>query len=418
MTPTILVVDDEVDVEAMITQHFRRSIRKGQLSFLFALDGVQALECLNENPQVDIVLTDINMPRMDGLALLQHLKTFDGRLRAILVSAYGDMPNIRRAMNLGAFDFVTKPIEFEDLEVTLNRALGDLEKTREAERQRAVAEHAKAALSRYFSPNLVEKLSAAGDSINFGGTRKYLSFVFTDLAGFTSLVEELEPDVVVPLLNKYLGGLTRIVFAHGGTMDKIVGDAVHAMFGAPAEQADHAARALACALEMDDFAEEFRCHQNVRGIAFGLTRIGVHSGLAIVGNFGGDDYFDYTAHGDAVNTAARLEGVNKYLGTRVCVSQDAIDKIENFTGRPGGLVKVEGKRGHLAVFEPTAAKDLVEERDNEYAAAYKLLANSDPGASQAFAAYVGKHGDDSLALFHLKRLLSGESGAEVTLPGK
>lgn len=215
MSVVILVVDDNVDVEALITQRFRRAIRKGELEFLFVHDGVQALQALTQNPGVDIVLSDINMPRMNGLTLLTHLQTFDGKLRAVLVSAYGDMPNIRRAMNLGAFDFVTKPIEFDDLEITIRRAYDDLEKMRENQRERDAAEQARSALSRYFSPNLVEQLSLGGE-FEFRSERRELSFVFTDLADFTTLVESLEPDVVVPLLNSYFDGLTRIVFDYDG----------------------------------------------------------------------------------------------------------------------------------------------------------------------------------------------------------
>ena len=148
MDSTILVVDDEPDVELLVTQRFRAAIRSKVFSFRVASDGEEALQVLKAHPEVDIVLSDINMPRMDGLTLLKHLQTFDEQLRAVLVSAYGDMPNIRRAMNLGAFDFVTKPIEFEDLEVTINRAIIDLSKVREIQRQRETAEHEKAALSR------------------------------------------------------------------------------------------------------------------------------------------------------------------------------------------------------------------------------------------------------------------------------
>ncbi|NIV76043.1 MAG: adenylate/guanylate cyclase domain-containing response regulator, partial [Gammaproteobacteria bacterium] len=117
-----------------------------------------------------------------------------------------------------------------------------------------------------------------------------------------------------------------------GTTEKLVGDAVHAIFGAPLEQADHAERAVACAMEMDAFAESFRKRKIEESIPLGVTRIGVHSGKAIVGNFGGELFFDYTAHGDAINTAARLEAVNKRLGTRICVSADVVRQIPDFTG--------------------------------------------------------------------------------------
>ena len=126
MTATILVVDDEPDLELLVSHKFRRQIRDGEYNFLFAGDGEEALSTLKEAPDIDLVLSDINMPRMDGLTLLQRLKDLEGDLKAVIVSAYGDMANIRAAMNLGAFDFVTKPIEFDDLEVTIKKTLDDL----------------------------------------------------------------------------------------------------------------------------------------------------------------------------------------------------------------------------------------------------------------------------------------------------
>ena len=290
-----------------------------------------------------MVLSDINMPRMDGLTLLNQIQSLSRLLRAVIVSAYGDMQNIRTAMNRGAFDFVTKPIDFDDLEATINKTLADLTALREVYRARATAERAQANLARYFSPNLVSHLADNGGSIELGGERRELTFLATDLADFTSLVESLDPAAVVAVMNEYLGEVTRIVFAHGGTIDTVVGDAVHAMFGAPLEQPDHAARAVACALAIDAFSREFSVRKAKDGVPIGRTRIGVHTGSAIVGNFGGEGFFHYTAHGDAVNTASRLESVNKHLGTRICVSADTVARIPGFTGRPVGTLILKGK---------------------------------------------------------------------------
>jgi adenylate cyclase len=418
MVATILVVDDEPDLELLVLHKFRRQIRSGEYSFLFASDGEQALSVLKESPAVDVILSDINMPRMDGLTLLRHLKELDDDLRAVIVSAYGDMTNIRTAMNLGAFDFVTKPIEFEDLELTIQKTLDDLSKLREAHRLREAAEQAKAILSRYFSPNLAQELAENPEFLKLGGERRELTFVFTDLADFTPLVEALDPSVVVPLLNEYLDGMTQIVFRHGGTTEKIVGDAVHAIFGAPREQPDHAARGVACAMEMDAFAEAFRERKNAEGLPLGATRIGVHSGMAIVGNFGGDLFFDYTAHGDAINTAARLEGANKFLGTRICVSERIVDQIPNFRGRPVGTITLKGKTEGLRVFEPLPDDEAESPVTESYREAFAKLEEGDAGARQAFAALVGQYGDDPLATFHLKRLLAGEQGVAIAFGAK
>lgn len=123
----ILVVDDEIDLEPLIRQRFRRQIREGVYDFLFALNGVEALAKIIEYPEIGIVLSDINMPEMDGLTLLTRLKELQNPgLKTVIVSAYGDMDNIRTAMNRGAFDFVTKPVNFEDLEITINKTLEEI----------------------------------------------------------------------------------------------------------------------------------------------------------------------------------------------------------------------------------------------------------------------------------------------------
>ncbi len=258
MTAQILVVDDEPDLEGLIRQKFRHQIRDGAVTFHFARDGIEALAALKSNGAVDMVVTDINMPRMDGLALLQKLQEAEEKISTIIVSAYGDMANIRSAMNRGAFDFLIKPIDFPDLEATIAKTIRHIQVLREARERQAAAERAHASLSRYFSPNLAQQLAGDTASLDLRGQRRQIATLFTDIAGFTALVETLEPDVLGPLLNDYLVGMTDVVFAHDGTVAKIVGDAIHVLFSAPAEQPDHAARAVACALALDAFAQAFR----------------------------------------------------------------------------------------------------------------------------------------------------------------
>src|ERR1700739_3451570 len=273
MTARILVVDDEPDLETLIQQKFRHQVRDGAVSFLFARDGVDALAVLAANTEVDLVVTDINMPRMDGLSLLRKLQDSEVKLSIIIVSAYGDMANIRSAMNGGAFDFVTKPIDFSDLEATIAKTIRHIEVLREARRRQMAAERAYASLSRYFSPNLAERLANDAEAMNLRGQRREIATLFTDIANFTTLVETLEPEVLGPLLNDYLTGMTDIVFAHDGTVAKIVGDALHVLFGAPGEQLDHADRAVDCALTLDECAQSFCERSHKKGVALGVTRI-------------------------------------------------------------------------------------------------------------------------------------------------
>jgi adenylate cyclase len=415
MTARILVVDDEPDLETLIQQKFRHQIRDGGVSFLFARDGVEALTVLEANHDVDLVVTDINMPRMDGLSLLQKLQENEEKLSTIIVSAYGDIANIRTAMNRGAFDFLTKPIDFLDLEATIAKTIRHVESLREARRRQAEAERAHASLSRYFSPNLAERLASDAGAIDLGGQRREIATVVTDIAGFTALVETLEPDVLGPLLNDYLTGMTDIVFAYDGTVAKIIGDALHILFGAPGEQPDHADRAVACALALDDYSQEFRERWHKKGIALGCTRIGVHAGSAIVGNFGGGRFFDYTAYGDTINIAARLEAANKQLGTRICVSAILAAKVKDFRGRPVGDLLLRGRSEALRAFEPLPARQHEDPSTKSYMEAFAKLEAGDPGAIAAYAAHLGKCADDQLASFHLKRLLNGATGAQIAM---
>ena len=329
-------------------------------------------------------------------------------LATVIVSAYGDMSNIRTAMNCGAFDFLTKPIDFADVELTIEQDDPPHRRVPGGSRPLARGGKSQAALARYFSPNLAAELASASASLDLTSSRREVTALFTDVASFTALVETLEPDLLADLLNRYFGRMTDIVFAHEGTVAKLMGDALHVLFGAPALQEDHAERAVACALDLDEAAEDFRREAHGNGVAFGVTRIGVHSGPALVGNFGGGRFFDYTAYGDTINTAARLETANKPLGTRLCVSVDTALRHPGFRGRPIGDLVLRGRAAPLRAFEPLRPSD---EDPAAYEAAFAKLEAGDPGALSAFAALVGVRSDDPLANFHLRRLLGGEKSA-------
>ena len=268
------------------------------------------------------------------------------------------MRNIRTAMNRGAFDFLTKPIDFADLEATVAKTLRHVAGLRDARARRAAAERAHAALARYFSPNLAAELAAETRALSLASQRRDVTAVFTDITNFTAVVETLEPAVLTDLLNGYFAGMTDIVFAHGGTITKIMGDALQVLFGAPDEQPDHAARAVACALALDAFAETYRARWRAEGIPLGRTRIGLHSGPALVGDFGGGRYFDYTAYGNTINTAARLEAANKALGTRICASAAVAERVPDFRGRPAGDLLLRGTSESLRAYEPVSQDEL------------------------------------------------------------
>jgi adenylate cyclase len=413
MTATILVVDDEPDLEALVLRRFRRQIREGRMGFVFARDGLEALRSIEQHPHIDLVVLDINMPRMDGLSLLAKLQEREDKKSAIIISAYGDMSNIRSAMNGGAFDFLTKPIDFADLEATIKKTIRHIEVLREARRRQTEAERAHASLSRYFSPELAKRL-AAGDACDDMQVRwRDIAVIFTDITGFTSLVETADPDLLAELLNEYVGGLTDVVFAHEGTVAKVIGDAIQVMFNAPGDQSDYATRAIACAQALDQWAEAFRQRWKRKGVDFGVTRIGVHAGPALVGNFGGDRFFDYTAYGDTINTAARLEAANKALGTRICISHAVASGAPGFKGRPIGDLALRGRSEPLRAYEPLSAAEFDAPTTTQYATAFTKLESDDAAAMPAFAALVGMHADDPLANYHLRRLLNGAKGVRI-----
>lgn len=283
------------------------------------------------------------------------------------------------------------------------------------ERQRRRIRHA---FARYLTPTLLDHLIATPKALNLEGEPRHVTFLFTDIAGFTALVEKLHPKLLVEVLNDYLEGLCAIALKHEGTLDKIVGDSIHAMFNAPADQPDHAQRAVACALEMDRFAQAFAKEKRGHDIPFGMTRIGINTGWVTVGNFGGQSRFDYTAHGDPINVAARLESVNKHLGTRVCVSEATANHAPDVAFRPVGTLVLKGKTEGIAVFEPLHPDEAASPRIEAYRTAFTLMEEGNQAAFATLADLRERFPDDPLIRFHLERLEAGEIGATVVMRDK
>jgi adenylate cyclase len=284
-------------------------------------------------------------------------------------------------------------------------------------RQRFVRE----AFSRYVSPNLVSYIVEHPDQLELGGKRQECSFVFTDLAGFTSLMEKIDPGEVIALLNAYLDQMISIAFSFNGTLERIIGDAVVIMFSAPVQQPDHRQRALNCAIAMQRFASRYADDIRARGLAFGQTRIGVHSGTVIVGNFGGSHMFDYRALGDTINTASRLESVNKHLGTRMCVSENTLSGCAGVVTRPVGRLVLKGKTEPLMVYQPIHNGLEVPGaplEDPQYAAAYALLTQDPVAARVAFEQLARVRPEDPLVRLHLQRLQENQTGDLIVMSDK
>lgn len=324
----VLIVDDETDVEPLILLAFKHRILSGELSFTFLRDGQEALDILRMGVAFDIVMSDINMPRIDGLTLLGHLQSFDD-LRAVVISAYSDMSNLRTAMNRGAFDFVVKPIDFADLEMTLDKALADLVKAREMRAQRDAANRARLNLSRYFSPNLVELLAQREGGI--APRRMQISAMFVDLAGFTSFAESEQPEAVMEMLRSFHGRMVTELFRFDGTLEKFIGDGLLALFGVPEPQFSDPARALRCAYAMMAACDEWNAERKIAGLSPMQMGIGLHCGPAVLGDLGDERAMTFTAIGDTINTASRLQDLTRDLKCRMIVSRQMIDAV-NLSG--------------------------------------------------------------------------------------
>ena len=348
----------------------------------------------------------------------------DPRFRSLSAHQLGDyraglaVPMKRNGVVVGVISLARPEARlFTDRQVALVETFAD-QAVIAIENSRLISEleaHNREVLSRYFSPTLAERLLSSADAIDLTAQRRDVAVLFTDIAGFTTLVETLDPQALSEMLNGYLAGMTSIVFNHEGTVAKTVGDALHILFGAPDEQHDHSRRAIACALELDEFAQAFRASWREKGVEIGATRIGVNAGPAIVGNFGGGRFFDYTAYGDTINIASRLESANKELGTRICVSEQLTARVPDFRGRPVGDLLLRGRREELRAYEPLSPEQHAHPSTQDYLAAFAKMEAKDPSALAAFAAAVGRSPEDQLATFHLKRLLNGSSGTRIDM---
>jgi len=340
----ILVVDDETDLEILIKQKFRKKIRSNDYEFVFAVNGVDALERLQQHTDVDLVLSDINMPEMDGLTLLSKLTDQHSILKSVIVSAYGDMENIRTAMNRGAYDFVTKPVNFEDLELTIDKTIKHVEQLKQT--LKAIKE------------NNILKMYVDETVLNFMDTREFetslmanetvdATVVFIDICSFTSISENESPDLVVKLLNSYFDVMVKEIIDHGGFIDKFIGDAIMAVFRGD-HNLDRAIDAcLSVRTEIDklpSISEHVTYKPNVS--------IGINNGELVSGNIGSASLkrLDYTVIGDVVNTASRLESAAQ--PGQIVISEAAYEMVkEHFKCSKVGEIKMKNKAKPMVIYE-------------------------------------------------------------------
>lgn len=204
----------------------------------------------------------------------------------------------------------------------------------------------------YLSPAIVEEMLKNPEKLKLGGEKKELTVLFSDIRGFTSFSEQMAPEDLVKFLNEYLSQMTEIVFKYDGLLDKYMGDALMAIWGAPIEQPDHPLRACYTALDMVAELSIWREKWRIQGRPLLNIGVGINTGLMVVGNMGSEKRFDYTVMGDSVNLASRLEGLNKLYGTNIIVSEFTYFRVqEEILGRELDLVRVKGKDQPVRVYE-------------------------------------------------------------------
>ena len=337
----ILVADDEADLETLIKQKFRQKIREQQYEFVFAINGNDALDKMLLHPDIAIVLSDINMPEMDGLTLLTKLNEANPLTKTVMVSAYGDMDNIRTAMNRGAFDFVTKPVNFEDLELTMEKTIRHVNQIKET--LKAIKE------------NNILKMYVDENVLSFMGTREYeasltdnetidATVAFIDICSFTSISEKETPDTVVGLLNKYFDLMVKEIIAQNGIIDKFIGDCIMAVFKGDY----HLDRAIDASIAIRNKIDALPAENNFSP----KVSIGINSGEMISGNIGSATLrrLDYTVIGDTVNTAQRLQ--TAATGSQIIITEACYEKVkQSFSCNKIGAASLKNKTAEVVLYE-------------------------------------------------------------------
>lgn len=294
-----------------------------------------------ETPDVDVVLSDINMPEMDGLTLLTRLNEVNPLVKTVMVSAYGDMDNIRMAMNRGAFDFITKPVNFEDLEITLEKTIRYVNQLKDT--LQAIKE------------NNILKMYVDANVLNFMVTKEYetsltanetvdATVAFIDICSFTAISEKEKPDTVVQLLNHYFDLMVKEIINQNGIVDKFIGDCVMAVF----KGQYHLDRAIETGLAIRD---KIAALPDELGFSPRVS-VGINSGEMISGNIGSAALrrLDYTVIGDVVNTANRLQSAAGI--SQVVITEKCYEKVkQSFQCNKIGAVSLKNKLEAIVLYE-------------------------------------------------------------------
>lgn len=265
----------------------------------------------------------------------------------------------------------------------------------------------------HLAPAVVKRIAENPGLLKLGGERREITALFTDIENFTAMTHRAGPEQLVAVLDEYIEGMTAIVMKHGGMVDKIVGDSVHAFFNAPLDLAGHPQHAVNCAEEMRIWSKLFQSGAGPSQIGFGRTRIGIETGEAVVGDIGIRSKLDYTAHGDSINSAARLEALNKRYGSTICVGPFAASRCTSTRFRPLGVTTLRGLDVPVEVFEPWPDEATSDWRER-YVVAYRLIESDRGAAADLFEGLAGECPDDPVPRLLAAELRAAPPAASAT----
>jgi class 3 adenylate cyclase len=314
--PVVLLVDDEPDTVRLV----RKVLQADGCEVIEAIDGEEALAA-HKRHAPDLILLDIILPQRDGIDILREIRRDDPDTGIVMISALTSERITIDSMLAGADDYISKPFQLREMRVRIRQVLEKTALRRENARLQAQLDRANARirelLERYMPAELMAEFMESPEPPALGGKRQEITILYADIQGFTPLAESVPPDQLVEILNRYLQLAATAIQNHGGTLDKFMGDGVIGLFNAPALQEDHALRAVKAGLDI------IAAFQAAATPAHRLSvGIGINTGDVIVGNIGTPQLMNYTAIGDAMNLAQRLEELatkdDILIGSRTC----------------------------------------------------------------------------------------------------
>jgi class 3 adenylate cyclase len=350
----IILVDDN-----LVNLRIGKNALSGKYT-VFTVPSAEKMFQLLEKNRPALILLDIDMPVMNGYETIKILKANEETrdIPVIFLTSKTDTSDELEGLSLGAIDYITKPFILPLLLKRIEVHLLVESQRRTLEIQQRELKHyndyLQKAFSTYLSGDVVQDIMADPSRLRLGGSKRGMTTIFTDIQDFSYIAEKLDPEDLVRLLNMYLSGLSDIILEQRGTIDKYVGDAIMAFFGAPLEVPDHALRACTAAILMRRKERELNDEFLKTGLSPVplLTRIGINTGDMVVGNMGSQRKMNYTIMGNAVNIGSRLEGLNKMYGTQILVSDDTIRETgDTFLIRRLDRVRPVGISTPLQIYE-------------------------------------------------------------------